>query len=70
MKSPLTYLGHFGSKKVLRDGHNTMSLTQAFHEEKINPPKILAKTRAKSGVAQANKQRVAIAFSKAGQSKY
>jgi len=63
------YLGHFANPSVLREGHNNMSLEEAFHEEKINPPKVLAKTRAKSGAAQANKQRVAIAFSKAGQSR-
>jgi hypothetical protein len=34
------------------------------HELKENPPRILAKTRKKSGAKQANKQRVAIMFSK------
>lgn len=37
----------------------------AFHEVKENPPKVLAKTRRKSGAALANRQRVAIALSKA-----
>lgn len=37
----------------------------AFTEIKKNPPKILAKTKKKKGAAQANKQRVAIALSKA-----
>lgn len=39
----------------------------AFSEVKKNPPKVLAKTKKKSGTAQANKQRVAIALSKARQ---
>lgn len=46
-----------------------MSLKQAFHEEKANPPAVLAKTRKKEGKKMANKQRIAIAFSKAGLSK-
>lgn len=37
----------------------------AFSEVKKNPPKILAKTKKKSGAAKANQQRVAIALSKA-----
>ncbi|HEY7195536.1 MAG TPA: hypothetical protein VH439_17465 [Gemmatimonadales bacterium] len=44
----------------------TQKLTQsAFHEVKQNPPKILAKTRKKKGKKKANKQRIAIALSKA-----
>ena len=35
------------------------------HELKMNPPKILARTRAMSGPKQAEKQRVAILLSKA-----
>lgn len=38
------------------------------HELKVNPPKILAKTRAKEGPAMAEKQRVAILLSKARKS--
>lgn len=45
-----------------------MSLDQAFRELKKNPPKVLAKTKKKKGMKQANKQRVAIAMSKAGKS--
>ena len=41
------------------------TLESTFEELKENPPAILAKTRAKEGAKQANKQRVAIAFSKA-----
>jgi hypothetical protein len=40
-------------------------LQAAFHELKANPPSILAKTRKKAGPAAAQRQRVAIAFSKA-----
>lgn len=40
-------------------------LSAAFHEVKHNPPKILAKTRRKFGAADAKKQAVAIALSKA-----
>lgn len=40
-------------------------LSAAFHEVKTNPPKILAKTRRKSGAARARKQAIAIAISKA-----
>jgi hypothetical protein len=46
-----------------------MSKSAAFHEVKANPPAILAKTAKKSGAAQANRQRIAIALSKAGLSK-
>lgn len=35
------------------------------HELKVNPPKILEKTREKEGEAMAEKQRVAILLSKA-----
>lgn len=41
------------------------TLAAAFHEEKVNPPAILAKTARKYGAKRANAQRVAIAFSKA-----
>lgn len=34
------------------------------HELKVDPPKVLAKTREKSGAKQAEKQRVAIMLSK------
>lgn len=39
-------------------------LEVAGHEIKENPPRILAKTRKKKGAKAANKQRVAIMFSK------
>jgi hypothetical protein len=41
------------------------ALEEAGHELKANPPRILAKTRRKKGKKAANKQRVAIMFSKA-----
>ena len=44
------------------------ALHTAGKELKDNPPRILAKTRAKKGAKAANKQRVAIMFSKARQS--
>lgn len=46
-----------------------MKLDAAFRELKANPPKILAKTAANEGAGMANKQRVAIAMSKAGMAK-
>lgn len=59
-------------KKLLQQKHGvksptkTQALTEsAFHEVKQTPPKILAKTRKKKGKTQANKQRIAIALSKA-----
>ena len=46
-----------------------ISKEAAFHEIKHNPPAILAKTRKKEGAAQARRQAVAIALSKAGLSR-
>ena len=46
-----------------------MSRAAAFHEVKHNPPAILAKTAKKSGAAQAHRQAIAIALSKAGMAK-
>lgn len=40
-------------------------LKAAGHEIKVNPPSVLGKTRSKKGPKQAEKQRVAIMFSKA-----
>lgn len=45
------------------------NLKSIFKHMKADPPKVLAKTRAKSGAKQAEKQRVAIALSKARRSK-
>ncbi len=38
---------------------------RAFHEVKHNPPKVVAKTRAKKGAAAARRQTTAIALAKA-----
>ncbi len=40
-------------------------LKKVGHELKVNPPRVLAKTKAKKGEKQAQKQRVAILLSKA-----
>lgn len=40
-------------------------LRSVGHELKVNPPKILAKTKRKKGAAAAEKQRTAILLSKA-----
>lgn len=40
-------------------------LKRAFHEVKHKEPKIVARTRRKSGAAAARRQKVAIALSKA-----
>lgn len=41
------------------------AIEAAFHEVKHNPPKVLAKTRKKSGAKRARAQEIAIALSKA-----
>lgn len=41
------------------------ALASAFHELRARPPAVLARTRKQGGPAQANRQRVAIALSKA-----
>jgi len=40
-------------------------VSEAFREVHNNPPKVLAKTRKKSGKKRARKQQIAIALSKA-----
>jgi len=45
--------------------HSSSILEHIGHEMKVNPPRILAKTRKKKGAAQAENQRVAILLSKA-----
>lgn len=61
-------------KKMAQKSHSSKSrkwmpseskIEAAGHEIKENPPKILAKTKAKKGAGAANKQRVAIMLSKA-----
>ena len=46
-----------------------MSVDKAFKELKDNPPKILKKTAKKHGKKRAQKQKVAIALSKAGKTR-
>lgn len=45
-------------------------LQSAFHELKKNPPSVLKETMKKKGSPAANKQRIAIAFSKARQAEH
>lgn len=40
-------------------------LKSVGHELKVNPPRVLAKTRAKKGAKRAQKQKIAILLSKA-----
>ena len=47
------------------DKYSATMMESIGHEMKVNPPKILAKTRKRSGVKRAEKQRVAILLSKA-----
>lgn len=47
----------------------SMSLRAAFREVNTNEPKAVKKTRKKHGSKRAQKQKIAIAYSKAGRSK-
>jgi hypothetical protein len=47
----------------------SMSLRSAFREVNRNEPKAVTKTRKKHGSKRAQKQKIAIAYSKAGRSK-
>lgn len=51
------------AKKALKESQK--KIKKAFSEVKKNPPSILAKTRRKYGAKRAEKQRIAIALSKA-----
>lgn len=62
---PMPPMRRGGRTPYKRGGRTKAALTEAFHEIKANPPKILAKTKAKSGPARAESQRVAIGLSKA-----
>ena len=53
----------------LRAKGGKMSVDKAFKELKDNPPKILKKTAKKHGKKRAEKQKIAIALSKAGKSR-
>lgn len=50
---------------LARKAKNAKLIEEAGHEMKTNPPKVLAKTRKKSGAKRAEKQRRAILLSKA-----
>ena len=52
-------------KRKLRQRRGDGRVAAAFHEVSENEPSIVGKTRAKFGVARANRQRIAIALSKA-----
>lgn len=70
---PLAEDGNEGRGAAQAGGREVMpskdALEKAGHELKENPPRVLAKTRAKKGKKAANKQRVAIMFSKARRGK-
>lgn len=51
--------------KAVMGGGNRSILKSVGHELKVNPPKVLAKTRRKKGAKQAERQRRAILLSKA-----
>ena len=53
------------SQSILGKDKTADLIEAAGHEIKANPPKIIAKTRKKSGAKRAKKQRVAIMLSKA-----
>ena len=54
-----------GQKHKKKQSYSTSVLESVGNELKENPPKILARTRARFGVKRAEKQRVAILLSKA-----
>ena len=55
----------YHSKSKRRPGASKQKLAAAFHEIKKDEPAIVGKTRRKKGAEAAQKQKVAIAFSKA-----
>ncbi|MGH7744967.1 MAG: hypothetical protein ACREQ5_09215 [Candidatus Dormibacteria bacterium] len=63
-RPPMPPMRDGGRTPYKRGGRTKAALETAFREIKENPPKILAKTRAKKGRARAEKQRVAIGLSK------
>ena len=56
---------HSKHMKKRKMTHTQTIIEGAGHEMKVNPPKILARTRAKFGAKKAEAQRVAILLSKA-----
>ena len=68
--NPTNYMASLMKNVVqTRSGGGKMSVDKAFKEVKENPPKILKKTAKKHGKKRAQKQKVAIALSKAGKSR-
>jgi len=53
------------SKRKKKKSKSAIIIEGAGHEMKVNPPKILAHTRAKFGTKRAEEQRIAILLSKA-----
>lgn len=54
-----------GRKKRKKSSRSISIIESVGHEMKVNPPKILAHTRAKFGAKRAEEQRVAILLNKA-----
>lgn len=67
--TPTNYLqGLMKNVVQTRKSGGKMSVKEAFKEVKDNPPKVVRKTAKKYGKKRAEKQKVAIALSKAGKS--
>jgi len=68
--TPANYMSSLMKNVVqMRADGGKMSVKKAFKEVKDNPPKILKKTAKKHGKKRAQKQKVAIALSKAGKTR-
>ena len=68
--TPANYMSNLMKNIVqMRANGGKMSVEKAFKELKDNPPKILKKTAKKHGKKRAQKQKVAIALSKAGKTR-
>ena len=68
--TPTNYLSSLMKNVVqTRAKGGKMSVKEAFKEVKENPPKVVKKTAKKYGKKRAEKQKIAIALSKAGKSR-
>ena len=68
--TPTNYLSSLMKNVVqTRAKGGKMSVDEAFKELKKNPPKVVKKTAKKYGKKRAEKQKIAIALSKAGKSR-
>ena len=68
--TPTNYLSSLMKNVVqARAKGGKMSVKEAFKEVKENPPKVVKKTAKKYGKKRAEKQKIAIALSKAGKSR-